>query len=294
MIPEKIKNRLKTDHPLLYSIAKQAYLKGLIFPYKGLGSFVNYIYQRLKFRIYLLLGYPYFGWVFAADRVRLERRHSMEQVFFSELKHTASDPYNIIEVGSWAGSSAILWGSVCRGLSRRANLYCIDFWKTFDILENNKEIIRALDGDKIYNLFIHNIKAAKMSDMVSILRASSDDAAALLKPMTFDFVYIDSSSCGYEQVKRDLLNYGSLLKVGGILSGDDLELQCADIDYVHGDKHKEINCIKDLKTKKYYHPGITLAINDILGSVSMNEGFWAMRKTENGWARVEILDALSS
>mgnify|MGYP005994576693 CR=1 FL=1 len=48
--------------------------------------------------------------------------------------------------------------------------------------------------------------------------------------------------------------------------------------------------IKDPKTNKNYHPGVTVAISEIFGEVSSWGGFWAMQKINNNWNKISLKD----
>ena len=80
-----------------------------------------------------------------------------------------------------------------------------------------------------------------------------------------------------------------LLKEGGILCGDDLDLQRHEIDIDYAETNKEINLVIDPKTKKEFHPGVCIAVyNFFKKPVSACNGFWGMRKTINGWQTIDI------
>ena len=49
---------------------------------------------------------------------------------------------------------------------------------------------------------------------------TSEEASQLLKDIQFDFVYIDGNHCN-EYVVKDLNNWYSLVKKGGVLAGHD-------------------------------------------------------------------------
>ena len=57
-------------------------------------------------------------------------------------------------------------------------------------------------------------------DIVTIHRASSEDAVGVFSDEYFDWIYIDGNHL-YEFVKRDLDLYSSKVKDGGIIAGDD-------------------------------------------------------------------------
>ncbi len=223
----------------------------------------------------------------------------MQKCVEFEIRNYRGDFFKILEVGSWAGASALLWatalkefGGGCRGL-----VLCVDPWKPYIGPESvgslkpqkYERIERALKKGKIYKLFLHNIKAAGYADIIKSLRGSSDEILPTLQDGEFNFVYIDGSHV-YSQVIRDLGNGARLVSVGGILCGDDLELQQSQIDFHYAEKNKGKDYILDVGVNKPFHPGVTLAVWEFFGGeVSSWDGFWAMRKTESGWQKI-ILD----
>lgn len=119
-------------------------------------------------------------------------------------------------------------------------------------------------------------------------KVSSDEILPTLQDGEFNFVYIDGSHV-YSQVIRDLENGARLCSVGGVLCGDDLELQQSQIDVPHAEENKGKDYILDRKSNKPFHPGVTLAVWEFFGGeVSSRDGFWAMRKTESGWQNISI------
>ena len=82
----------------------------------------------------------------------------------------------------------------------------------------------ALAKGDILKLFLHNIRAAGYAAVVQAVRASSRKMLPRLAPGTYDLIYIDGSHA-YEDVLHDLRLSTPLLVEGGILCGDDLELQ---------------------------------------------------------------------
>ena len=63
-------------------------------------------------------------------------------------------------------------------------------------------------------------------------------------------------------------------------------MQIKDIDYNFAIENKNKYFIKDPKTNKNYHPGVTVAISEIFGEVSSWGGFWAMQKINNNWNKI--------
>jgi hypothetical protein len=89
-------------------------------------------------------------------------------------------------------------------------------------------------------------------------------------------------------VDFDILHAKRLVKEGGIVCGDDLELQKNECDVEYGKKHLEIDFIRDLKTGVCYHPGVTFAVWKHFGRVRSYSGFWAVRKEKNRWNSVDL------
>jgi hypothetical protein len=103
----------------------------------------------------------------------------------------------------------------------------------------------------------------------------------------FDLVYLDGDH-RYKQVSTDIRNAERLVGDGGILCGDDLELQAPAVDLENAKDNAHLDFILDPKTGQYYHPGITLAVAECFGDVSSWDGFWAVRKCGSKWEKVAI------
>ena len=210
------------------------------------------------------------------------------------------DHLQILEVGSWAGNSAILWADALkdayatRGLGN-AMVVCVDAWRPFVTAEHNlgvnvstRIMEAALRKRKIFNLFLHNIRCSNNDDLVRPCLGTSDEMLPILRDEQFDVIFVDAAHC-YSSVVKDMHNATRLLREGGVLCGDDLELQAADVDRDFAEQNKELDFATDPKTGEDYHPGVTLAVGDFFGgNVSCFEGFWAMRKQGDGWSDVVI------
>ncbi len=230
----------------------------------------------------MLTGQPYLGIVLKSlQNLSIKRITVMESIIEKELKD-AESPYRILEIGSWAGQSTMIWGLACKRRGR-GKIFCVDTWKGADNviwMQNMKH--------KILKLFYHNIKASGLEDYVVAINGSSDEIANILRKDSFNFIYIDGDH-SYKQFKKDLANYTEFVKVGGILCGDDLDLFPRDVDMVYTKKHCQEDFIDEPNTGKGYHPGIALGIYEVFGdNISMKEGSWAMRKTKDDWENVEL------
>ena len=49
-----------------------------------------------------------------------------------------------------------------------------------------------------------------------------------------------------------------------------------------------LDLVKDPKTGRNFHPGVTLAVDEIFGEVSMWGGFWAMQRQGKGWKKFSL------
>lgn len=213
-----------------------------------------------------------------------QRRRIMFQTLERERERSIKKDFKVLEIGCWGGQSTILWASICKKYGGK--VYCIDTWNAS---ENVPRIMKnAVKKDKILKLFLHNINSSGFKDYIIPIRGASDDISKVLKNNEFDFIYIDGDH-SYTQFKKDLTNYTKFCKNGGIVCGDDLEILPSELDLENARRNSEKDLILDSKTRKHFHPGIALVIHEFFGKVSMLNGFWAMRKTKNGWKKVELI-----
>src|SRR5215470_6773181 len=125
--------------------------------------------------------------------------------------------------------------------------------------------------------------------MVDYLVGDTRKVLPKLPGAEFDIVYIDASHL-YESVRADIHDAKRLIRDGGIICGDDLELQRTDLDEC--EHRMAVALTKDFvhspKADSNYHPGVTEAVAVEFGEVSSWEGVWATRKLGSQWARVEL------
>lgn len=199
----------------------------------------------------------------------------------------------VLEIGSWVGASALSWAQGLK-LYNDANgtITCVDAWKPFFNRETEtadyvQKMEAALSTETAYQLFSHNISTLPKSITCQHLRGQSDNLLPLLNTNTFDVIFIDGDHA-YTPVLKDIKNSLRLVKNGGIICGDDLNLQLSQVDKENTLKHAEDDFIKDPKTGRNCHPGVTLAVAEIFGDVSMWGGFWAMQKCGNQWQKISM------
>lgn len=243
---------------------------------------------------------PYFGRVMWASQGLPLRHVVMQELVRLESARHGTDPFHILEVGSWAGGSAITWADALTR-SHRANgrVVCVDPWKPyFDVAKRPdaavyREMSEALAKDTIYDLFLHNITASGHAPIVLPLRGASTVMLPALPRNYFDLVFVDGDH-SYRAVLADLTAAAGLIKDGGILCGDDLERQCSEIDHIYARTQIDSDYIRDPRSGHEYHPGVTLAVGELFGEVSHVVGCWAVRKRGTGWERLDMSNVLCS
>ena len=83
---------------------------------------------------------------------------------------------------------------------------------------------------------------------------------------------------GYPPSVRDIQEGCRLLRNGGYICGDDLEVQWDEAIQDHAEKYKNNeDYVKDT-VGRHYHPGVTVAVYEELGKVTCYEGYWIMQK----------------
>ena len=268
---------IKTKFPnLFYRISRSYFLVKL---FTELDRF-RYVYS-------LMANKPYFGVIALAGQTWEERKYFMRELVRAEIQQKERSEFNVLEIGSWAGDSAVLWANTIKSNNASGVVVCIDPWEKVYIKKEKNPMINIAPlimkdyskGGKIFKLFLHNIHATQNADMIKPIKGFSDQILPLMKEESFDLIYIDGDH-SYSGIMNDLINSARLIKENGIICGDDLNLQAHEVDFEHASMNKEDNMILDKKTGKEFHPGVSLAISEFFGSrVSNYNGFWAMRKS---------------
>ncbi len=237
---------------------------------------------------------PYFGRVMWASQGLPLRHVVMQELVRLEASRQGTGPFHILEVGSWAGGSAITWAeALTRHHRANGRVVCVDPWKPyFDVKKRPdaavyREMSDALANDTIYELFLHNITTAGHAGLVLPLRGAATSMLPALSRNYFDLVFVDGDH-SYAAVLADIQAAAGLIKDGGLLCGDDLERQSFEIDQAYARTQIESDYIRDPRSGHEYHPGVTLAVGELFGEVSQVAGCWAVRKRGTGWERVDM------
>jgi predicted O-methyltransferase YrrM len=227
-------------------------------------------YQGLAFA--LLSGRPYFGRALMALQGDPTRQKHFRPVVES-ISLKLERPLDVLEIGSWAGSSALAWVSAIRESKHGGTLTCVDQWKAYASVPSDMNA--ATDDDMIYRLFLHNMAASGIRDFVRIVRGDSREILKDLPPASFDIVYIDGDH-SYETVRSDIEQARRLVRTPGVVCGDDLECQRHEIS--NACYETAISRDSDYITLdgNSFHPGVTRAVAEQFGPVPAWNGFWAV------------------
>lgn len=269
--------------PALFRLAFSLHVR-----FRALVDLPRYLFCRLANRVY-------FGPVMLGAQTWPSRAPHMRAVINQEMRRNGRQgEMRVLEIGSWAGQSAILWASEIASSGCSGRVVCIDPWMPFatkgqvGLNTATTTMDRVAARDKIFPLFWHNVKSSGLSEIILPLRGRSNDLLPLLKPLSFDLVFVDGSHA-YSDFIIDLRLAATLLKEGGVLCGDDLELQREEVDATAAEKNREKDYVADPVSGLEYHPGVCLGVADFFRrSISCRDGFWAQRKTGDGWTDVHI------
>lgn len=194
----------------------------------------------------------------------------------------------ILEVGTWMGQgSTMIW---LHYMPPDSQLVCIDKWSAY-ITENDlnagpSHYIAMNDLSRTaINVSLNAIESATDKNVI-VVKADSAQALALFKENYFDFVYVDGSHY-YSNVKADLAIAKRLVKNGGILCGDDLEIE-PDIEHINlakqGISH---DFIADAQGRGF-HPGVLLAVSEEIPQHTNYAGFWISQKIGDSFQGVSL------
>ncbi len=243
----------------------------------------------------LVKGEPYFDHKNSVLSAPVRHLFMIGVIWYLATQKKISD-VSIMEIGTWFGASALSWAQGLKEyLDSRGSLTCIDAWEPFfdlDVHKNQKHVLemeKLLESDLVYKVFLHNINTLPETINTQHFRGKSENILKFLKSDSFSVVFIDADHT-YNYVKDDILNSMRLVQNYGIICGDDLNLQISDVDKNYAIENMNKDFINDPKTNKNYHPGVTVAVNEIFGEVSSWGGFWAMQKVDNSWKKFSLKD----
>ena len=98
-------------------------------------------------------------------------------------------------------------------------LYAIDPYLPYDDRITGGEYVTQEYMTKVKDAFLVNTEQYK--DKIEFIHDTSDNAHKLIEDNSLDYIFIDGDH-NYEAVAKDLRNYYSKVKIGGIFAGHDL------------------------------------------------------------------------
>ena len=230
---------------------------------------------------------PYFSVAGGIQSIHAPERH----VFMSavvDLLNRERQHLNILEIGTYAGSSTLTWANAVDKLfDGEGNILCIDAWGKSGPEQYEKDMEEALQSNHVYEAFLHNAALVPQCVKIEHIRALSEEVLPHQEDASFDVIYIDGCHY-YQEVLNDITESKRIVSNGGIICGDDLEMKLYEVDNVFATSNRNSDYIEDPKTGNYYHPGVTLAVNESFATVSQFQGFWAMRRVGNDFCEVSF------
>ncbi|HEY3384839.1 MAG TPA: class I SAM-dependent methyltransferase [Vicinamibacterales bacterium] len=204
------------------------------------------------------------------------------------------DALSVLEVGSWCGASALSWAqgisTYCAG---RGSLTCVDAWTPFftETPDAKADYAVAMDAmlasDVAYEIFVHNMTTLPPGIAAQHVRGLSEHVLPQLRDAQYDIAFVDANHA-YSSVRADLTATLRLVRDGGIICGDDLNRQLDECDAAHVHANRERDLATDPETGHSYHPGVTAAVAEVFGRVSVWAGFWAMQKDGTAWRPIVL------
>lgn len=208
------------------------------------------------------------------------RRHISE---FVECEARADRPLHVLEVGAWTGESALCWqAAIVRHCPQGGFVLCVDPWESYASaadLAGESPIYRHMDAllksGEAFDLFRRNIQTDDQQTVPIIWQRGrlTDEAVALRHQ--FDIVYLDGSHY-LADVLADIEVARALVRPGGVLCGDDLEMQGNECDLAVDRALPLVDYVVD------HHPGVTVAVWEAFGEVWSRDGVWAVRRGKDG------------
>ena len=253
---------------------------------------INQFDIDLKYYYSIFFNKPYLGKLYYTNQLGDKRAIQFEKVLNIIKNRNEGKDINLLEIGAWGGASTLYWAKKLSEINTNSKIITIDLWDTYEEISNNyskhhnrQKMKDANKNDKMYKIFLHNIKSSKLKN-ISFIRGKSQDVMKLFNSQSFDLIYIDGDH-SYNGCKNDIVQAKRLIKRNGIICGDDLEKQYFEIDKKYTDKNSKEYI--DYKTLDYSfidennnssdyltetHLGVSASVFEEFGKVEMYDGFW--------------------
>jgi len=206
-------------------------------------------------------------------------------------KQVLDKQFTALEIGTWFGEgSTQIWGKFLKPGSR---LILCDPWTKYASEQDVKKSPTYSLMDKLHHIAINSAlkKVYELEETsggeVIVVRGKSAHVMAQLKPESFDFIYIDGSHY-YRDVSKDIELAKVLVRDGGCICGDDLEVDpTAELKAIaRGHMEQDFVSVRVADGREVsFHPGVALAVGQQFEAVNREHGFWWVWRHNNSWVR---------
>tara|TARA_B100001029_G_C15006341_1_gene421380 strand:- start:441 stop:1094 length:654 start_codon:yes stop_codon:yes gene_type:complete len=202
-LKDKIKQNIQKKTPFLYnSIIKLK--KEINLLKKESTDLIDFVISRYSKR-------PYFS--IYTKGLKSDRRKCMAKFIQDEVKRNKGKYFKVLEIGSYLGSSAILWAEAIQKYNNGNGIViCLDSWVPF--FGKNEEIgfssnfalqmEKALKKDKVFPSFLYNIKVTDLDHIICPFKGKSEELLSNFKSESFNYIYIDAGH-RYSEILNDLI-----------------------------------------------------------------------------------------
>lgn len=184
-------------------------------------------------------------------------------------------PELIIEVGSWKGGSAIFMAEYIKKKNIDCKIVCVDTWLgALEFLTDKADPDRYISLNKkngypnVYFQFLANVMYKEAQDYIIPFPQTSAIGAQFFEEhhIQADMIYIDASH-EFDDVIKDLHDYWNILKIGGVLFGDDYNIWPGvteavdlfsneyDVEVIHSERQWSILKKSNIKVDKDFFRG---------------------------------------
>jgi predicted O-methyltransferase YrrM len=141
---------------------------------------------------------------------------------YREMVMSAEDGAHFVELGSFLGQSTAAMGAYIKASGKRIQFDAVDIFELSDFSDSiHAKAIEDHGGDFLA-AFKSNLEKSQVTDAVTIVKATSLEAADMYEDRSISFIMIDASH-KYQDVIDDIEAWFPKLKLGGVMSGDDLD-----------------------------------------------------------------------
>ena len=139
---------------------------------------------------------------------------------YSDAVDLAKPGARFVEVGCWAGRSAVFLAEQILTSRKNITLHCVDHWKGSPEHKDNPELA------DIYETFMRNTERLRkeMGERFVVIRDDSARAAKCFTDESLDFVWLDAGH-DYKSVAKDIKAWLPKIRQGGVLGGDDYPME---------------------------------------------------------------------